>query len=288
MELALDGQECISLYGERVPGKRVNNWKECWNTSPEGYQRVSLVSDPCLYVFRPGEGLSRHAAVIICPGGGYSFLSIEHEGAAVAEVLRSWGITAFVLKYRLPDDQLMTNKAMVPLQDAQRAIQLVRERASDWGIDPGKIGMMGFSAGGHVACLAGLHYATPVIPEPGGVSLRPDFLVLLYPVISFTDALVHAGSRERLLGRDYTSDALHFFSGEQQVTKDAPPVFLMHAEDDKTVKVENSLGLYAALLEQGVAGCVLHLYPEGGHGFGMMNGRTKDLWMERLRGWLEG
>jgi acetyl esterase/lipase len=179
----------------------------------------------------------------------------------------------------------MINKEIGPLQDAQRAILLVRQRAGEWGVDPGHIGIMGFSAGGHLASTAGTHFDRAVIDNPAHISLRPDFMILLYPVISFADSTGHRGSRDNLIGKHPSPDKIREYSNEWQVTEGTPPAFLVQAEDDRTVPVVNSLYFYEALQRKGVP-AELHIYPKGGHGFGLHNPTTKDQWSERLENWM--
>src|SRR6185295_7666100 len=181
---------------------------------------------------------------------------------------------------------IMIDKSIGPLQDAQRAIQLVRQNAAKWNIDPNRIGIMGFSAGGHLAATASTHFTKTVIDNPTSVSLRPDFSILLYPVISFMDSLAHMGSRNNLVGKDAPAAKVYEYSNELQVTAQTPPAFLVHAADDKTVKVQNSIRYYEALLKNGVLS-ELHIYPKGGHGFGMNNKTTPDHWMDRLKNWMQ-
>src|SRR4030095_10804330 len=190
--------ETIPLY-DTIPNSKPSVDSEKSSTA-EGILIVSNVSIPSLTIYRPAKMKNNAMAVIICPGGGYSVLAAGHEGSDVAGVLNEWGIVAFVLKYRLPDEKIMIDKTIGPLQDAQRAIQIVRENAKQWNIDPAKIGIMGFSAGGHLASTASTHFIKPVIDNPRNTSLRPDFSVLVYPVISFTDSLAHIGSRNNLIG----------------------------------------------------------------------------------------
>lgn len=278
-------QTIIPLYDKVPNSKPFPNKEESITT--DGILRISRVSVPTLTMYPPASANAKHAAIIICPGGGYTRLAASHEGSDVAKVFNDWGITAFVLKYRLPDDSIMVDRSIGPLQDAQRAIQLVRQNAAKWNIDPARIGIMGFSAGGHLASTASTHFDKPVIDNPGHVSLRPDFSILLYPVVSFTDSLAHMGSRTNLVGRDPSDDKITEYSNELQVTAQTPPAFLVHAEDDKTVKVENSIRYYLSLVKNNVPG-ELHVYPKGGHGFGMNNKTTSDQWMERLKNWLMG
>jgi len=273
---ALSAQESIVLY-DKVPGGKSASIKENSDTT-KGIVRIKNVFQPTLTVYRPEPALANGTAVVICPGGGYSMLAASHEGSDVAKRLAGWGITAFVLKYRLPDDVIMTDKTIGPLQDAQRALQIVRQRAGDWNIDTARVGIMGFSAGGHLASTASTHFATPVIDAAG-------FSILIYPVISFTDSLMHKGSRDRLLGTDLSPARIQAYSNEQQVHADTPPAFLIHAADDKTVPVGNSVAYYQALIANKVP-AEMHLYQNGGHGFGLNNKTTADQWPERLQNWL--
>ena len=275
-------QTIIPLY-EKVPNSKPSANKE-ESITTDGMLRISKVSVPTVTMYTPATLNEKHAAIIICPGGGYARLAASHEGSDVAKVFNDWGITAFVLKYRLPDDSIMIDRSIGPLQDAQRAIQIVRENAVKWNIDPTKIGIMGFSAGGHLASTASTHFTKPVIDNPNNISLRPDFSILLYAVISFTDSLAHMGSRTNLVGTD--QQKMIAYSNELQVTAQTPPAFLVHAGDDKTVKVENSIRYYLALQKNNVP-AEMHIYPKGGHGFGMNNKTTTDKWMERLKSWLQ-
>ncbi len=277
-------QSVMNLY-EKVPNSKPSANKE-ESVTTDNVLRISKVSVPTLTMYTPAAVNEKKAAIIICPGGGYARLAASHEGSDVAKEFNEWGITAFVLKYRLPDDTIMPDKTIGPLQDAQRAIQMVRENAGKWNIDPNRIGIMGFSAGGHLASTASTHFNKAVIDNPANISLRPDFSVLLYPVISFTDSLAHVGSRNNLIGKDVVPAKIIEYSNELQVTPQTPPAFLVHAGDDQTVKVQNSIRYYEALLKNNVS-AELHLYPKGGHGFGMNNKTTNDKWMERLKNWLQ-
>ena len=277
-------QLTISLY-DKIPNSipTVNNET---SATTNGILRIKDVSVPTMTMYKAGHPSPRKAAVIICPGGGYGILAASHEGSDVARVFNSWGITAFVLKYRLPDDSIMINKETGPLQDAQRALQLVRQNAKQWDIDPARIGIMGFSAGGHLAATASTHFNKPVIDNPGNISLRPDFSLLIYPVISFTDSLTHMGSRNNLIGKDASPEKIKEYSNELLVNEQTPPAFLVHAIDDGGVKKGNSVQYYEALQRNKVP-AEIHLYPQGGHGFGMNNKTTSDSWMERLKSWFK-
>ena len=250
-----------------------------------GIARISNISRPTLTTYIPAKPSAKGTAVIICPGGGYAINAIGHEGTMVAKKLNEAGITAFVLKYRLPSNKTMQNPEIGPLQDAQQAIKIVRSRAKEWGINAERIGIMGFSAGGHLASTAATHFTKSYIDNPSKISLRPDFMILLYPVISFQDSICHKGSRQRLIGEKPTPENIMLFSNELQVTSDTPPSFLVHASDDASVKPANSILFYLALLKYKVPS-ELHIYQNGGHGFGLTNKATKDQWFERCLAWL--
>ncbi len=247
---------------------------------------VGNISIPTLTIFLPEDNGHQKTAVIICPGGGYRVASLIKEGFAIAREFNKNGIAAFVLKYRVPEDSAMENKSVVPLQDAQRAIQIVRINADKWKLDSGKIGIMGFSAGGHVASTASTHFSSSMIDNPVNTNLRPDFSILIYPVISFEDSVGHMGSRERLIGKNPGRQLIESFSNELQVNKKTPPAFLVHASDDKAVPVANSIRYYEALLKNDIP-AELHIYKGGGHGFGMINPTTDDRWMESCIHWMK-
>ena len=273
----------MPLYADSIPNSRMTTDEE--TSSNNGVLIISKVSRPTLTAYLPPKERSSGTAVIICPGGGYGVLAAAHEGSDVAKAFVKQGVAAFVLKYRIPDDATMRNKEIGPLQDAQQAMKTVREHAVEWNINPKRIGIMGFSAGGHLASTAGTHYATSVIENKKGTSLRPDFMLLIYPVISFQDSLTHMGSRDNLIGKNPSGEKKNLYSNELQVTDDTPPVFLVHAGDDDVVKVENSIVFYKACLKHSVP-VEMHLYQNGGHGFGMHINKSKDLWMERCLNWM--
>jgi acetyl esterase/lipase len=278
-------QETIPLYEGAIPNSKPSQLQEKSEVAGNGRFLISNVTTPTLTVFLPPADKANGTAVIVVPGGGYRFIAADHEGTAVAKALNEWGVTAFVLKYRLPSDETMTDKTIGPLQDAQRAIQIVREKAKLWQINPKQVGIMGFSAGGHLAGSATVHFDKAFIPNPLKTSLRPDFAILAYPVISFTDEFAHKGSREQLLGKEPAPDKLKFFSLELQVTKHTPPVFLMHARDDKAVKVQNS-EVFAEALEKNRVKHDMYLYEKGGHGFGLINTQSDVDWMKDVYQWL--
>jgi acetyl esterase/lipase len=212
-------------------------------------------------------------------------VSIVKEGFDVAKQLNAYGVAAFVVKYRTPSDKHMRDKTIGPLQDAQQALRVVRERAREWNVDSTRVGLLGFSAGGHLASTAATQFWNPVLPGATREQVRPDFLMLGYPVISFDAAIAHAGSRGMLLGRQPTREQLAKYSNELNVSAQTPPTFIMHAADDQTVDVINSLRFFEALQRAGVSSELI-VYPAGGHGFGLNNSTTPDRWVERLRDWL--
>lgn len=278
-------QTVMPLYPGSIPNSKPSPDQEKVEYG-DGIERISKISRPTLTAFLPPKDKATGAAVVICPGGGYSIVAAGHEGSDVAKVFNSMGVAAFVLKYRIPDDSTMEDRSIGPLQDAQQAIKTVRDHAAKWNLDPHRIGIMGFSAGGHLAATAGTHYGHALIPNESGTSLRPDFLMLIYPVISLVEGVGHSGSREQLLGRSPSPDQVNSYSNELQVTDSTPPAFLVHASDDPGVNPKNSLLFYEALLAHHVP-AEMHLYQNGGHGFGMHIKNSKDLWMERCRNWME-
>lgn len=286
LHLSLSAQDVFDLYPEdSIPNSKPSSIEEKTTTTGSGKLFVSKVSKPTLTAFLPEASKANGTAVIICPGGGYHGLAIDYEGIEVAKKFNEWGVTAFVLKYRLPSDEIMENKTIGPLQDAQRAIQLVREKAKLWQLNIKQIGILGFSAGGHLAGSATVHFDQAFISNPLKTSLRPDFAILVYPVISFTDEFAHKGSREALLGKEPDPAQVKFFSLESQVGKKTPPVFLVHAKDDRTVRIDNSLK-FAEALSKAKIKHDMYTYEKGGHGFGMTNPTSDVQWMKYVHQWM--
>ncbi|GAO41228.1 alpha/beta hydrolase [Flavihumibacter petaseus] len=286
--LTASSQEVISLYPtDSIPNSKPTANAEKSETQGNGRLIISNITVPTMTVFRPEAGKENGTAVIICPGGGYWVEAFSHEGTDVAKVFTEWGVTAFVLKYRLPSDETMTDKTIGPLQDAQRAIQYVREHAKQYLLSPKQIGIMGFSAGGHLAGTATVHFDDQKIANPLKTSLRPDFSILVYPVIIFNGEYAHKGSVEKLLGKEPTPQQLKYFSLETQVTKKTPPVFLVHAKDDKAVKLDNTLQ-FADALDKANVKHDLYLYEKGGHGFGLHNPTSDVEWMKYVKEWMFG
>lgn len=280
-------QQLIPLYNGTVPNSKQDaSVIEKSDVDANGILRISEVTLPTLSVYLPEPGKANGAAVIICPGGGYWILAAGHEGEDVAKEFVKIGVTAFVLKYRLPDARIQINPEIAPLQDAQRAIQLVRERAAEWKIEKNKIGIMGFSAGGHLASTAGTKFVTPLIENGTPETIRPDFMILIYPVISAELAIAHGGSFEKLVGKNSSMEKRNEYSSEKLVTPQTPPAFLVHASDDGGVSSLNSVVMYEALIKNRIP-AELHLYQGGGHGFGLKNKTTEDFWFDRLKNWMK-
>jgi acetyl esterase/lipase len=280
----LFAQTTFDLYSGKIPNSKPGPDEEKTEIH-NGITIISKITHPTLTVFLPEKEKANGTAVIVVPGGGYWVNASMHEGTDVAKKLNEFGVAAFVLKYRIPNDGTMENREIGPLQDAQQAIKIVRQRSGEWHIKPDRIGIMGFSAGGHLASTAGTHYSKAVISNEEKINLRPDFMMLIYPVISFQENITHMGSRDQLIGKNPSKEKIDLYSNELQITKDTPPTFLVHATDDNVVKVENSLRFYEHLIQNSVP-AEIHIYQKGGHGFGMKNPTTADLWMERLQNWL--
>jgi acetyl esterase/lipase len=281
----MNAQTVLPLYGSHIPNSKPSVDIETTKIEEGGIAIVSNVSRPTLTVFLPPKEKANGTAVVICPGGGYWILAASHEGTDIAKKFNEMGVAAIVLKYRIPNDAWMINREIGPLQDAQQAIKTVRDSASKWGINPAKIGIMGFSAGGHLASTAGTHFNETTIPNVSNTSLRPDFMVLIYPVISFMPPIAHTGSAEQLLGKNASTEKLKAYSGELQVTAFTPPSFLVHASDDDGVSVQHSVVFYNSLIQQKVS-AELHIYQAGGHGFGMHIKGSEDKWMDRCANWM--
>lgn len=239
---------------------------------------------PTLTAFLPKVKNAKGIAVIICSGGSYQGVADEVEGFPAAKKLSAAGITAFVLHYRVPRADMMTNKEIVPMQDAQSALIYVREHAAQYHINMHHVGMMGFSAGGHLVSTAGTHYLHTYVANPHNINLRPDFMVLVYPVISFADSLTHLPSRMNLIGPAITPEKIQEYSNELHVSPDTPPTFIVHAIDDYGVPVQNSLLFYAAL-EQNHVKSNLFLYAHGKHGFGIYNHTATNQWIDAAINW---
>ncbi|WP_343614756.1 alpha/beta hydrolase [Flavobacterium sp.] len=278
--------QVIPLWNTIPDEIKASNYKEKEESKDGKVQSTSLVSVPTLTAFFPAVTKANQTAVVILPGGGYSHLAIDKEGTKIAEWFNTLGIPAFVLKYRLPSDLIMKNKNIGPLQDAQEAIRYVRQNAAKWNINPNKIGIIGFSAGGHLASTLSTHYDDKVYESAFKVSARPDFSVLIYPVISMENEITHKGSQINLLGESPSQELIDSFSNEKKVNAKTPPAFLIHATDDTVVIPENSINYYLALKKNGVS-AEMHIYEKGGHGFGLGTNDTSKFWPKQLEDWLK-
>jgi acetyl esterase/lipase len=276
---AVAAQGSMNLYPGAIPNSKASDIKETG-----GPRMFYGVTKPTLELYLPEKDKSNGAAVIICPGGGYSVVVYQAEGIKTAIEFAKNGVAAFVLKYRLPDDSTMLDKKIGPLQDAQQAIKVVRENAGQWGININKIGIMGFSAGGHLASTEATHYKEPLIENGNNTNLRPDFQILIYPVISMQDKLTHADSRAKLLGKNPTQEVIDKFSNELQVDEKTPPAYITHAGDDKAVDVDNSIVYYEKLRQHNVP-AELHIYPKGNHGFVLS--QLPEEWMMPIFRWMK-
>lgn len=270
----------IPLYAGEIPNSKI---------TPRGYQEnldtnglFTKISVPTLTVYTPQKGTENGTAVIILPSGGYRVL--VDEGEDFARAFTGKGITAFVLKYRLPSDEIMKDKSTGPLQDAQMAIKLVRMNAGKYNLDTNKIGFVGLSAGGHLATTEATHLDTVLIDNKERINLRPDFMILIYPVISFTQYKVNA-TIARLLGESPSEASLNYFSNEKQVTINTPPTFLLHAGDDERVSVKHSILFYEALKKANVKS-ELHILQNGGHGFALEHDTRGNKWFSWCIDWL--
>jgi acetyl esterase/lipase len=277
---ALHAQRIINLYPGTIPNAKQTALKDIPQNPSEGL--VRRVITPTLEMYLPEKSNASGAAIVICPGGGYSVIVYEGEGISIAKAFAQKGVAAFILKYRLPNDSFQVNKTIAPLQDAQQAIKMVRDSASVWGVDANKVGIMGFSAGGHVASTEATHFKKAVIENKSNTNLRPDFQILVYPVISMQDSLTHKDSRRQLLGTNPSKETIDLYSNELQVDKDSPPAYLTHATDDKVVDVDNSI-IYFEKLRRNHVPVEMHIYQKGNHGFVFKHPG----WMEPLLEWME-
>ena len=278
----------INLWPNGVPNSKANSSYKVQIDTNKYFISESHVTNPTLGYYPAPADKACGTAVIICPGGGYSILAIDIEGSFVAKWLNTLGITAFVLKYRLPSSKIMIDKTIGPLQDAQRAMRIVRSHAKQWKINPRRIGIMGFSAGGHVASTLSTHYNQKVYKVKDSVSARPDFSLLIYPVISMRKSITHMGSRINLLGKNPSQALVRLYSNELQVNKNTPPAFLVQAINDPVVPVQNSID-YALALHKYKIPVELHLYERGGHGFSLARKThdTESSWPEACAKWLK-
>jgi acetyl esterase/lipase len=271
--------QSFPLYGDAaIPNSKPGPDEE---SSANG-SWIQKVSRPAIQVYLPAGVKATGAGVLVFPGGGYSGLTFDFEGTEQARYFIDHGIAAFVVKYRIPSDATMVDRAMGPLQDAQQAMRFVRAHAAGWNVDPKRIGVVGFSAGGHLAATLATHFSESYVDNPDHIDLRPDFVVLVYPVISMDAKITHADSRKALLGANPTEARIRFFSNELQVTKDMPPTLILHAADDRLVDVDNSVAFFEALRHAGVP-VEARLFQKGQHGFFLM---PRDRWQSAIMDWI--
>ncbi|MDH5828356.1 alpha/beta hydrolase [Sphingobacterium faecium] len=265
-----NAQEKFALYEDSIPNSINKDTARFNRNIPE------------IFVYKPELNKDKGIGVLVIPGGGYAHIAIDHEGHDVAKELTKEGFTAFVLKYRLPSPNIMVDKSIGPIQDAQRAMQFIR---NGYPILK-KVGVIGFSAGGHLASTLLTKFNHPFIANPTGVSLAPDFGGLIYPVISMVDSITHKGSKINLLGEHPSLDKINEFSSEKQVTAEVCPVFFVHAKDDKAVPIENTYLMIEALDAAHVKNKLL-TYEEGGHGFGLVNKTSPIAWLDSFMEWVD-
>jgi acetyl esterase/lipase len=276
----------IKLWPKGAPGSIASVGYVETIVRPWGRDCFAQITDPEMLIYLPAKEKTTGTAILVCPGGAYKYVSIINEGYEIASWLNEQGIAAFLLKYRLPADEIMTDKSIGPLQDAQEAMRIIRRNAAQWGIDPAKVGVMGFSAGGHLASTLCTDFNEKVCEGSDSTSARPSFSVLVYPVISMNEGVTHQGSRENLLGLQPDDALVEKFSNDSQVTKETPPAFLVHSSDDGAVPVQNSVSYYLSLKESDIA-AELHIYQKGGHGYGLGKEKgTASQWPEACIRWL--
>lgn len=270
----------IPLYGSNpIPNSKPTPNEE--DLTPWG--QMINVSRPTLEVFLPAKVKANGASIIVFPGGGYVGLTWKTEGPAMGQFFQDHGIAAFVVKYRLPSDKTMIDKSVGPIEDAEQAMIIVRQRAKEWHLDPNRVGIIGFSAGGHLASTLGTHFTKDYVSNPDHINLRPNFMILCYPVISMDPKIAHMGSRIALLGEHPSEEQVRLFSNELQVTKDTPPTLLLHAADDHLVDVDNSIRFFEALRHAGVP-VDMTIFRKGEHAFVLL---PKDQWLSIVMHWIE-
>ena len=270
----------IPLYGAGpIPNSKPTPDEE--KLTPWG--QMINVSQPTIEVFLPAKVKANRASIIVFPGGGYVGLTWNTEGPSMGQFFQDHGIAAFVVKYRLPSDKTMIDKSLGPIEDAEQAMILVRQRATQWHLDPNRVGIIGFSAGGHLASTLGTHFTKDYVSNPEHINLRPDFMILCYPVISMDPKIAHMGSRIALLGQNPPEEQVRLFSNELQVTKDTPPTLLLHAADDGLVDVDNSIRIFEALRHAGVP-VDMTVFRKGEHAFVLL---PRDQWLSIVMNWIE-
>lgn len=271
----------IPLYLHGIPNSKEVPPDYVEQTDSAGL--IRNVSAPAMQAYFPEKDKANGTAVIIFAGGGY-FVLAPKKCIELAKAFNALGVAAFVVKYRLPSTKIMKDKTIGPLQDAQTAIKIVRKGARDWNINPFKIGMIGLSAGGHLVSTAGTQLTRVVIENRENISLRPDFMILLYPVIIYDPQV--SRTRENLIGKKPSQKALNLYSTDKHVGRHTPPTYLVHAADDDVIPVKNSLRFFEAMLKAHVPG-ELHVLQSGGHGFGISDPESKNNWFSGCLNWMQ-
>ena len=280
---SVKAQDYIPIW----PDNKMPNSKGMVLKEIENNQRITQVSAPGIYTFFPSNEENKNSAVLILPSGGYHHLTYILGGFQLAKWFNTLGINAFVLNYRLPTSPDLEKRSIGPLQDVQRTMRLIRTNAHKWNINPDKIGIMGASAGGHLASTLATHIedASSIGDSLDKYSFEPDFIILISPVISMSE-YTHQGSRDNLLGQDPSEQLIKRYSNELNVNENTPPAFIVHAADDKAVNPRNSILFYEALLNHNISAC-LHIFPHGGHKIGLIdNPGSTNLWTELCKLWL--
>lgn len=279
----------IEIWNNEVPNSQKSNSEEKWDQSEWGTLWVTHVQKPTIEVFLPTRRTATGTGVLICPGGGYAGLAYDWEGTDIAKWLNSKGIAAFVLKYRLPADASVQTNYKAPLQDAQRAMRYIKTNKEQFHLKDGQIGVMGFSAGGHLASTLGTLYNKEVYTSKDSIdniSAKPDFLALIYPVISMQQGVTHQGSKDQLLGKNPSEIVTDEFSNELNVNAETSPTFLIHSTNDGAVPVQNSLRFYQALVANKVP-AAMHIFPTGGHGYGLgLENKATQQWTSLFETWI--
>ena len=283
---SLSQEYTLPLWAKNIPNQ--NNIHVEETSEITDLVRIQQVDKPMIEVYLPSKKSQSGEAVVICPGGGYKILAYEWEGKDVAKWFNANGIAAIVLKYRLPHTPNNIEGRLSPFLDLQRAVRLTRYNADKWNIDPHKVGIIGFSAGGHLVSTLGTHFEDNFFTSDSIdlISCRPDLMILMYPVITFKEPYLHSGSRHFLIGDSPDSALIKYYSNELHITEKTPPTFLVHATDDKAVPVENSLMFYDELKKKGVS-AEMHIFPEGGHGFSLATGKGRlEQWKNLCIDWV--
>jgi len=283
LSIAVNAQEFIPLWDKgKMPNSKGMELKNDIRN-----ERIYQVGTPGFYAFFPSQQENKSAAVLICPGGGYERLAYQISGTQLAKWFNTLGISAFVLNYRLPTSPDVRQREIAPLQDAERAMRVIRANAAKWQIETDKIGVMGTSAGGHLAANLGttMEDLAKINDELDKLSFAPNFMILVSPVITMGE-YAHAGSKKNLLGENPSKGLIERYSLEKQVTPRTPPVFIVHAFDDRAVNVRNSLLFYNALLDKNISAS-LHIFPRGGHAIALRNNPgSTETWTKLCEMWL--